>query len=234
MQVLQTVCGIRKTYVAIFPCAEIMIDISSCPVTTTCNSGILLHRRIIDTSESGTPRRNLFLFAKICGDKYTRNVVFLTTMWDKVHSMEEVEKREMTAAGTSCCHRWSLLCERALRSYITLENCRCDDSATRTALLRREEVADLGKRLKETTGQHFFRALEEFPSIKSRCSSGLREDGCGRTDAGVEADGGLARGARILCLKISLVMKALLSSEKPFGKKGKAVSIVQSLFYSKI
>jgi hypothetical protein len=44
---------------------------------------------------SGTPRRNLFVFAKICGDKYARNVVFLTTMWDKAHSMEEVEKREM-------------------------------------------------------------------------------------------------------------------------------------------
>jgi hypothetical protein len=33
MQVLQMVCGIRKTYVAISPYAEIMIDIPSCPAT---------------------------------------------------------------------------------------------------------------------------------------------------------------------------------------------------------
>jgi hypothetical protein len=30
------------------------------------------------------------MFANICGDKYARNVGFLTTMWDKANSIEEL------------------------------------------------------------------------------------------------------------------------------------------------
>jgi hypothetical protein len=42
----------------------------------------------------GAPVLNLRTFANICGDKYAKNVTFLTTRWDEVVDMKEAEQRE--------------------------------------------------------------------------------------------------------------------------------------------
>jgi len=57
-------------------------------------TGILFTHRITDVRMSGTPHRNLRMFGELCGAKSARNVVLLTTMWDKARNPEEANKRE--------------------------------------------------------------------------------------------------------------------------------------------
>ena len=49
--------------------------------------------RISDTRVGGTAKRNLRIFQKLCGRDSFKNVVIVTTMWDKV-TPEEGEQRE--------------------------------------------------------------------------------------------------------------------------------------------
>ncbi|KAI6030301.1 P-loop containing nucleoside triphosphate hydrolase protein [Pisolithus marmoratus] len=55
--------------------------------------GLIYMHRISDTRMGGAARRNLRMFHKICGQDSLKNVVIVTTMWDKV-TPEEGERHE--------------------------------------------------------------------------------------------------------------------------------------------
>ncbi|KAL4077615.1 P-loop containing nucleoside triphosphate hydrolase protein [Scleroderma citrinum] len=55
--------------------------------------GLIYIHRISDTRVGGTSQRNLRMFRKLCGDESMKNVVIVTTMWDKV-TTEEGGNRE--------------------------------------------------------------------------------------------------------------------------------------------
>ncbi|RDB29955.1 GTP-binding protein A [Hypsizygus marmoreus] len=59
---------------------------------TTLHGVIYLHR-ISDLRMGGVSTQSLVLFGKMCGDEAFKNVVFATSMWDKV-TLEEGENRE--------------------------------------------------------------------------------------------------------------------------------------------
>lgn len=56
-------------------------------------AGLIYMHRISDTRMGGTARQNLRMFHKICGQDSLKNVVIVTTMWDKV-SPEDGKRRE--------------------------------------------------------------------------------------------------------------------------------------------
>ncbi|KIM49767.1 hypothetical protein M413DRAFT_59536, partial [Hebeloma cylindrosporum] len=56
-------------------------------------AGIFYLHRITDNRMGGTPLRNLRIFTELCGDA-ARNAVLVTTMWDKLTSHTEGERRE--------------------------------------------------------------------------------------------------------------------------------------------
>ncbi|KAI0018558.1 hypothetical protein F4780DRAFT_513091 [Xylariomycetidae sp. FL0641] len=53
--------------------------------------GILYLHRIRDNRMSGSARRYLETFRSLCGDVAMKNVIFVTTCWDKVHDSERPE-----------------------------------------------------------------------------------------------------------------------------------------------
>jgi len=56
-------------------------------------TGLVYVHRISDTRVGGTSQRNLRMFRKLCGTDSLKNVVIVTTMWDKV-TPEEGSRRE--------------------------------------------------------------------------------------------------------------------------------------------
>jgi GTP-binding protein EngB required for normal cell division len=55
--------------------------------------GIIYLHRIQDVRISGSARTNLQMFQKLCGEKALKNVILVTTFWDKV-GLAEGERRE--------------------------------------------------------------------------------------------------------------------------------------------
>ena len=47
-------------------------------------AGIVYLHRITDSRMAGTPHRSFRTFGELCGDQAVKNVVLVTTMWDKV------------------------------------------------------------------------------------------------------------------------------------------------------
>jgi len=56
-------------------------------------NGILYFHRISDVRMQGSAKKNLLMFKKLCGEDALRNVILVTSMWDRV-SMEDGNKRE--------------------------------------------------------------------------------------------------------------------------------------------
>lgn len=63
-------------------------------------TGLIYIHRISDLRLGGTWLRNLRIFCKLCGTDSLKNVVILTTMWDKV-TPEEGLKREQALVSSS-------------------------------------------------------------------------------------------------------------------------------------
>ena len=118
---------------------------------------------------AGTPLRNLQMFAELCGDKFARNVVFLTTMWDKARSLRVAEKREVGLKE----RYWNAVIHHGAtvnrfymddpRSAWTIVDNVIQRHQLGEALLLQEEVVDLGKRLNETNAGKVLRGdLQEL------------------------------------------------------------------------
>jgi hypothetical protein len=181
------------------------------------------------------------MFGELCGDKSARNVVLLTTMWDKARSIEEVEKRE---AGLKERY-WNVMIHHGAtvgRFYVNGSGSKSpwlivDKMIQRhqlgQALLLQEEMVDVGKRLNETNaGKALFRDLEGLLNKQNKTIKSLEEqmDG-GRTDADVEREMEALRKEienimqEFDSMKIPLGRRIALFFGKAFGKKEQAVSI---------
>jgi len=187
---------------------------------------------------SGTPHRNLRMFGELCGDKSARDVVLLTTMWDKVRNTEEAEKRE---AGLKERY-WNVMIHHGATVGRFYKNDPespwkvVDQMIQRhqlgQALLLQEEIVDLGKRLNQTqAGKALFRSLQGLLNKQNKSIRLIEEqveEGRTDADADVQADmeALLAEAARIKedfeSMKLPLGRKIALLF-KGFGKKEQAV-----------
>ncbi|KAK3393392.1 hypothetical protein B0H63DRAFT_458124 [Podospora didyma] len=57
-------------------------------------SGILYLHRITDPRMAGSAKRNLLMFKKLCGNEALKNVILVTTMWEKVNRTEGGEREK--------------------------------------------------------------------------------------------------------------------------------------------
>jgi len=123
--------------------------------------------RITDVRMAGTAHRNLRMFGELCGDKSAKNVVLVTTMWDKARSTEAASKRE---DGLKTGYWNVLLSHRAsvARFYNNHDSAwKIIDQVTgremgdKTAVLLQEEMVTLGRNLNETdAGKALYRDLQ--------------------------------------------------------------------------
>ncbi|KAL4062282.1 hypothetical protein V8B97DRAFT_1878072 [Scleroderma yunnanense] len=117
-------------------------------------TGLIYVHRISDTRVGGTSHRNLRMFQKLCGDESLKNVVIVTTMWDKV-TTEEGKQREQELMSSDNLFR-PLLDKGATM----MRHDRTPESATNVInyLLKKEptkpqivrEIADQKKALEDT------------------------------------------------------------------------------------
>ena len=210
-------------------------------------TGILYIHRITDVRMSGTPHRNLRMFGELCGDKSARNVVLLTTMWDKARSIKEVEKRE---AGLKERY-WNVM----IHHGATVERFYVNGSGPQSpwlivdrlihrhqlgqALLLQEEMVDVGKRLIETSaGKALFRDLEGLLTKQNKTIKSLEEqmDG-GRTDADVQKEMEALRSEienimkEFESMKIPLGRQIALFFANAFGRRAQSVSISYPILF---
>jgi len=77
-------------------------------------SGIIFIHRISDPRLTGSARRNLVMFKKLCGEKAYQSVVLVTSMWGKV-SDAEGQDRERQLIETD--NFWGLMCKKGSRVF---------------------------------------------------------------------------------------------------------------------
>jgi hypothetical protein len=75
---------------------EIAIGLHILHEKQLCLRGVVYVQRITDTRMSGASRRSLEILEAICGTPASPNIVFVTTMWDKLGSDSEVVGTERT------------------------------------------------------------------------------------------------------------------------------------------
>jgi len=203
-------------------------------------TGILFTHRITDVRMAGTPHRNLRMFGQLCGHKSARDVVLLTTMWDKAKNYEGANKREaglkerywnvMIHHGATVArfqmngskpNPWSIVDNVIQRHQVG------------QALLLQEEMVDFGKRLNETSaGKALFRDLEELLNKQNQTIKSLEEQvERGKMDKDVQREiAALQKEIEKIVqefesMKIPLGRRISLFFGKAFGKKEKSVRI---------
>ncbi|KAJ7922201.1 P-loop containing nucleoside triphosphate hydrolase protein, partial [Mycena leptocephala] len=116
-------------------------------------NGLVYLQRITDNKFGGQSGRNLLMFKKLCGDQTHKNIVVLTTFWDKVTNKQEAVKREEELKAKFF---WSLVAGGAcfMRSDRTIEAVRAVLGHIFTLLptnvLIQEEIRVEGKSLEDT------------------------------------------------------------------------------------
>ena len=203
-------------------------------------SGIIYAHRITDVRMAGTIHRNLRMFGELCGDKSAKNVVLVTTMWDKVSSEEEASKREDSLGA----RYWNvLLYHRA--SVARFHNdqgsaWKIIDEVTgrnRTAVLLQEEMVTLGKNLNETNaGKALYRDLQGLLEKQNKTMHLLAEKAEGaQTPEDVDAEINRLRE------EIDTLLKEVEGMQVPFGRRlvlffgkvlgRKAQAVIQRCFH---
>ena len=180
------------------------------------------------------------MFGELCGDKSARNVVLLTTMWDKARNHEEASKRESGLKE----RYWNVMIHHgATVARFQMNGSKPDpwsivDNVIQRhqlgqALLLQEEMVDIGKRLSETyAGRALFRDLEGLINKQNKTIKSLEEqvEG-GKTDEDVQREiVALQKEIEKIVqefesMKIPLGRRISLFFGKAFGKKEKSVSI---------
>ena len=116
--------------------------------------GIIYLHRITDQKMQGSALRNFQMFQKICGDQALKNVVLLTTMWDKLKDEMEGLDRDQELRENF----WSLMEEKG--SYIARFDGSPEMAESMIAMLLakdsivlniQKELQDKGKRLDQTS-----------------------------------------------------------------------------------
>jgi len=81
--------------------------------------GILYLHRISDTRMTGSAKKNLFMFKKLCGNEALKNVILLTTMWEKVDPTEG-ERRQAILENTE--GFWGFMIQRGSKAFRHMNN----------------------------------------------------------------------------------------------------------------
>jgi len=145
-------------------------------------SGIVYLHRISDNRMSGSPLTNLHMFAKLCGDGATKNVVLATTMWSNVKpdigQKREVELKSKYWAGMLDLGSQAMRFEDSWGSAWDII-----DAATKSTevqdntLLLQEELVDLKRRLGETeAGKALYERLQKSLAEQKESIRKLRDE----------------------------------------------------------
>ena len=117
-------------------------------------TGLIYVHRISDTRVGGTSQRNLRMFRKLCGTDSLKNVVIVTTMWDKVTPEEGLQREQELKSSNNL---FKLLLdgeatmmrhERTAESATKVINRLLGKTATTTQIVR--EIMQETKTLEET------------------------------------------------------------------------------------
>jgi pyruvate/2-oxoacid:ferredoxin oxidoreductase alpha subunit len=168
----------------------------------------------------GAIHRNLRMFGELCGDKSAKNVVIVTTMWDKARNQEEASKRENSLKE----RYWNVLLYHQA-SVARFQN--NQDSAweiidqviqtgrDRTAVLLQEEMVTLGRNLNETkAGKALYRDLQGLLEKQNQTMHLLAEKAEGaQTPEDVDAEMNKLRG------EIDTLLKEVEGMQVPFGRR---------------
>jgi len=182
--------------------------------------------RITDARVDGPIQRNLRMLGELYGDTSAKNVVLVTTMWDKARSEEEASKREDSLRT----RYWDVLLYHRT-SVARFHN--DQDSAwkiidqvtgrDRTEFLLQEDMVTLGRNLNETNaGKALYRDLQGLLDKHGRTMQSLAEktEGAQRLED-VDADMNKLRE------EIETLLKEVERMKIPFGKR-------LALFFGKI
>jgi hypothetical protein len=166
------------------------------------------------------------MFHELCGDKFARNIVFLTTMWDKVRDVKAAEQKEASLKE----RYWNVM----INHGATVERFHVNGSGFKSpwlivdkmikryqpgqALLLQEEMVDIGKRLEQTNvGKALSSNLRRL-LIKQNRVELLEETNRGRTDADIEKEMD-AFCLEIESMKTPLARRLALFYGKALGRK---------------
>jgi exonuclease VII small subunit len=161
-------------------------------------AGIIYLHRITDNRMGGTPHRNLHMFEELCGDQAVKNVVLVTTMWDrgktdpKIFNQREKELfnyywKTMINYGASTARFdnsaasvWNII-DPILKQHET------------EVLLLQEELVDLKRALNETqAGRALYSELQRLLAERRDTIRSLveqaREEGNLQLAQGLEAE----------------------------------------------
>ncbi|KAF5359402.1 hypothetical protein D9756_003396 [Leucocoprinus leucothites] len=142
-------------------------------------SGLIYLHRITDNRMAGSPYRNLRMFGNLCGDLTMSRVVLVTTMWDRVGTMDG-NRRE----GELKEQFWRVLIEKGSgvdrlktsdqRDAWRIVNGLIERSKERDRVLLQEELVDLKRRLNETeAGKTLYDSLQTLLDEYKRSLKGL-------------------------------------------------------------
>jgi hypothetical protein len=161
------------------------------------------------------------MFREICGDKYIRNVTLLTTMWDRVGSMEGGERRETILKERF----WNVMIHHGVTvgrfhlgerygsksPWIILDKM-IQRHQPGQALLLQEELVDLGKRFNETSaGKLLSKNLQNLLNRMNGEIKSIEEMEGGRMDADLRAE------IEALRMQYENIRKAKIGMEIPAG-----------------
>jgi hypothetical protein len=115
---------------------------------------------------SGSPLKNLHMFAKLCGDGAIRNVVLTTTMWTKVRPEvgegRERELQEKYWAGMLSMGSRTMRFGDSFKAAWHIIDQIVGTVDRNHALLLQEELVNLGRRLSETeAGKMLYSQLQQ-------------------------------------------------------------------------
>ena len=174
--------------------------------------------RITDARVDGPIQRNLRMLGELYDDASAKDVVLVTTMWDKARSEEEASKREDSLKA----RYWNVLIHHrtsVARFYNDQDSAwRIIDQVTgrdRTAVLLQEEMVTLRRNLDETNaGKALYGDLQNLLDKHSRTMQSLPEKAEGpQTPEDVDAEMNRLRE------EIETLLKEVERMKIPFGKR---------------
>jgi hypothetical protein len=197
-------------------------------------SSIIYVHRITDARVDGPIQRNIRMIGELYGDNFAKNLVLVTTMWDKARSEEEASKREDSLKT----RYWNILLYHqasVARFHNDQDSAwRIIDQVTgqdRTAVLLQEEMVTFGRNLNETNaGKALYRDLQGLLEKQSRTMQSLAEKSAGaQTPEDVDAEmNGLRQEIETLLkevegMKVPLGQRLALFFGRILGRKPQAV-----------
>lgn len=119
-------------------------------------NGIVYFHPISDRRMTGSARKNLIMFSKLCGEGALSKVILATTMWENVDRADgELREKQLTETRDF----WGFMCEkgsRILRHYNNKESAMkilkifADDKTQKVTLDVQRELVERNKTLDET------------------------------------------------------------------------------------